>query len=246
MGIKGFVRRLIYGYKATGEAYIKHLRDIGCTVGEDVSIYAPAKTMIDECYPWMLTIGSHVRIAERVIILTHDYSWSVLKLVGQGEILGASGKVTIGDNVFIGMGAIILRGVTVGNNVIIGSGSVVTKDCPDNGVYAGNPARRIAEVDDFLGKRKSAQLSEAKELAVEYYKRFQKMPPKEVFHEYFFLFQGIEETLKEPWSADKLRLCENYDESVRFMKLNRRPFDNYDQFLEYCFGENNLMKEDSI
>lgn len=48
--------------------------------------------------------------------------------------------VTIGDNVWIGGGAIINPGVTIGNNVVIGSGAVVTKDIPDNSVAVGNPA----------------------------------------------------------------------------------------------------------
>lgn len=54
-------------------------------------------------------------------------------------MLGASGVVEIGDNVFIGMNTIIERNVKIGNNVVIGAGSVVTKDCEPNSVYAGAP-----------------------------------------------------------------------------------------------------------
>lgn len=50
---------------------------------------------------------------------------------------------TIGDNVYIGAGSLIMNPVNIGNNVIIGAGSVVTKDIPDNAVVAGNPARII-------------------------------------------------------------------------------------------------------
>lgn len=53
--------------------------------------------------------------------------------------------VIIGDNVWIGGGAIILPGVTIGNNVVIGVGSVVTKDIPDNLIAVGNPCRVIKE-----------------------------------------------------------------------------------------------------
>ncbi len=49
--------------------------------------------------------------------------------------------VTIGDNVWIGGGSIILPGVTIGNNSVIGAGSVVTKDIPDDVVAVGNPCR---------------------------------------------------------------------------------------------------------
>ena len=51
--------------------------------------------------------------------------------------------VVIGDNVWIGGGAIILPGVTIGNNVVIGAGSIVTKDIPDDVVACGNPCRVI-------------------------------------------------------------------------------------------------------
>jgi len=51
--------------------------------------------------------------------------------------------ITIGNNVWIGGGAIICPGVNIGNNVTIGAGSVVTKDIPDNVVAAGNPCKII-------------------------------------------------------------------------------------------------------
>lgn len=56
---------------------------------------------------------------------------------------GVPKKVTIGNNVWIGGGAIILPGVSLGNNVVVGAGSVVTKSFPDNVVIAGNPAKII-------------------------------------------------------------------------------------------------------
>ena len=51
--------------------------------------------------------------------------------------------VTIGDDCWIGGGAIILPGVTIGPKSVIGAGAVVTKDVPEGGVVAGNPARPI-------------------------------------------------------------------------------------------------------
>lgn len=234
MGLRELIRKVIYGHKANSELYIEHLRKIGVQVGEDVTIYTPTKTTIDECYPWLITIGNHVKITQGVIILNHDYSWSVLKGVS-GSILGASGKVTIGDNVFIGMNTIIMRNVTIGNNVVIGAGSVVTKDCLDNGIYAGNPARRIADLDDFIEKRKEAQLAEAKELAVEYYKRFGSFPPEEVFHEFFMLFETSDSVKEKKWCTDKLHLCGNFEESVAYMDSNKPRFESYEDFMQYCF-----------
>ena len=72
------------------------------------------------------------------------------------------------------MNAIITRNVVIGNNVVIGAGSVVTGNCEDNGVYAGNPARKIMDIEEYFLKRKSAQLEEAKLLAKEYYACYEK------------------------------------------------------------------------
>ena len=54
--------------------------------------------------------------------------------------------VRIGENVWLGAGAILVPGVTVGNNAVIGAGSVVTKDVPPNVVAAGNPCRVLREI----------------------------------------------------------------------------------------------------
>ena len=56
--------------------------------------------------------------------------------------------VTIGDNCWIGAGAVICPGVTIGENTVIGAGSVVTKDIPANVVAAGNPCKVIREIDE--------------------------------------------------------------------------------------------------
>lgn len=56
--------------------------------------------------------------------------------------------ITIGDNVWIGGGCIILPGVTIGDNTVIGAGSVVTKDIPANVCAAGNPCRVIRPITE--------------------------------------------------------------------------------------------------
>jgi len=53
--------------------------------------------------------------------------------------------VRIADNVWIGMNAVILKGVTIGENSIVAAGSVVTKSIPPNTVVAGNPAVIVKE-----------------------------------------------------------------------------------------------------
>ena len=55
-------------------------------------------------------------------------------------------RVTIGKNVWIGSGSIILPGVSIGDNSIIGAGSVVNKDIPENSIAVGNPCKVIKKI----------------------------------------------------------------------------------------------------
>ena len=125
--IKKWLKSLVLGEKASSKKYVEFLRKKGAHIGEDVIFYVPSHMSIDTTAPYLLSIGNHVCMAQGVIILTHDY-WAVTKTM-DGSILGAQSPVTIGNNVFIGMNAIITRGVTIGDNVIIGSSSLVTKNC---------------------------------------------------------------------------------------------------------------------
>jgi acetyltransferase-like isoleucine patch superfamily enzyme len=56
---------------------------------------------------------------------------------------------TLGDNVYLGVGSIILPGVTIGDNSVIGAGAIVTRDVPPGVVAVGNPARVIKEIARF-------------------------------------------------------------------------------------------------
>lgn len=241
MSIANIVHRLIFREKSSSQTYLAYLRNKGMKIGEDVRVYVPTKTLIDEQYPWMIEIGNYVRIAQGAILLTHDYSWSVLKRFSgienqpNGAIIGSSGKVKIGNNVFIGMNAIITSGVTIGDNVIIGAGSIVTKDCPSNGVYVGNPAVKIMDISEFYEKRSNAQLQEAKDLAVAYFERFGIKPEPEVFHEYFMLFSSREKAIQNPVFKNKLKKFGNEDESLEFLLQQTPRFNNFDEFLAYCF-----------
>lgn len=55
--VSAISRKLLYGYKATSKSYIDHLRKIGTEIGQDVYIYNPDVTHIDETDPHLLTIG---------------------------------------------------------------------------------------------------------------------------------------------------------------------------------------------
>lgn len=110
--------------------------------------------IIDPSHCYHITIGDNVVLAPRVHVLAHDSSTGIF--IGKTR----AANVTIGNNVFVGAGSIILPGVHIGNRVIIGAGSIVTKDIPDNSVAAGNPARVICTIDAYLEKEKSKMCAE--------------------------------------------------------------------------------------
>ena len=110
--------------------------------------------VIDASHCYHITIGDDVILAPRVHILAHDAStWLFL-----GKTRAAN--VTIGNQVFVGAGSIILPGVHIGNRVIIGAGSIVTKDIPDNSVAVGNPAKVKCSLDDYLAKERAKMCPE--------------------------------------------------------------------------------------
>lgn len=76
------------------------------------------------------------------------------KLLKEVPDLDIAARITVGNNVFIGMRACILPGVTIGNNCIIGACAEVTKNVPDNSIVGGNPARIIKTTSEYLEKAK--------------------------------------------------------------------------------------------
>ncbi len=104
-----------------------------------------------------IVVGSHVQIAWGVVIMDHNsHSLNYLErrndlpkaLIGEktwNDVKIAA--VCIEDDVWVGVNAIILKGVRIGHGAIIAAGSVVTKDVPPMCVVAGNPAKIIRYLD---------------------------------------------------------------------------------------------------
>lgn len=227
--LKKAVRKLLLGYRADPDSYLRHLRRLGMDIGEGTVVYDPRSVLIDETRPWMVKLGKNVQIARGVTILTHGYEWAVLKGV-YGEVLGSCGKVTVGDNVFLGVNAVLLKGVTIGSNVVIGAGSVVTRDIPGNCVAAGNPARVISTLEAFYEKRKAAQLPEARELVVQYREAYGKDPEEEILSEFFWLFTDGSDPIPACWE-EKLDLQGNGSFSRKKLRENRKRFADKQDFL---------------
>lgn len=93
-----------------------------------------------------IIIGNNVVMASRVFITDHYHgntTYADMQVLVQDRKLYSKGRVVIGNNVWIGEGAVILPNVTIGDNTIVAAHAVVTKDIPSNTVVAGCPAKII-------------------------------------------------------------------------------------------------------
>lgn len=132
------------------------IRDLLGAVGRDCTVEQPLfctygynGTLGDNCFlnvncklmdSGKITIGNNVFIAPNVCLITEEHAMDVeQRLAG----LEYAHPVTIGDNVWLCTGVLVLPGVTIGENSVIGAGSVVTKDIPANSLAVGNPCHVI-------------------------------------------------------------------------------------------------------
>ncbi|WP_052339747.1 DapH/DapD/GlmU-related protein [Gorillibacterium massiliense] len=87
-----------------------------------------------------ICIGSHTIVGPMVNIMDSNFH------PVDADDCTASKEIVIGDNVWIGRGAVILPGVTVGDNTVIAAGSVVTRSIPANVLAGGTPAKVIRDI----------------------------------------------------------------------------------------------------
>ena len=139
------IKKLLY--RLRGEYTTEKLISMGMTVGKNFGRLNGV--ILDPSHCWLITIGDNVTLAPRVHILCHDASTK--GFLGYTKI----GRVTIGNDVFIGAETVVLPGVAIGNNVIVGANSTVTHDVPDGVVVAGSPARIICTLEEYLAKERA-------------------------------------------------------------------------------------------
>jgi len=132
----------------SNDDFIEHLRrnrkihsiGEGCHINRDVRITNPE----------YVRIGNNVCLSSCSLI-GHDAVVAVLNKAYNMK-LDSVGKIDIKDNVFIGIGAIVLHGCTIGPNAVVAAGAVVTGDVPEGKVVGGVPARVIGNTEDLAKK----------------------------------------------------------------------------------------------
>ncbi len=120
-------------YSNFGGGHIHFGKNIYCNFGT---------TMVDDTH---IYVGDYTMFGPNVTVATAGHP-ILPELRRQGYQYNA--PVHIGENCWIGAGALIMPGVTIGDNVVIGAGSVVNKDIPSNVVAVGNPCRVLREVNE--------------------------------------------------------------------------------------------------
>ena len=231
---KKLIKSIIYRHKATSESYIKYLKSKGVRCGDNIQIFFPHETHIDVLNPHLLEMGSNIAMTGPVTILTHDYSVFVANHISHGRLFGKQKSVILGNNIFVGWGGTILPGSVISDNVIIGANSVVSGYVKPNSVYAGNPARFLCTIEEYINKRKDNQLSEAVDIFVRYYDRYGRYPTEDLFHEYFYIFTSGE--MLSTTFKKKMIENGNYNECLAFLRDNTPLFKNYEQFCEYAIS----------
>jgi maltose O-acetyltransferase len=114
--------------------------DYGYNITCGDNVYFNVNCVVLDVMP--VKLGSNVFCAPGVQIYTATHPLDAIQR--RSEESGQA--VTIGDDCWIGGGAIICPGVTIGSRCVIGAGSVVTKDIPDDSLAVGNPARVIRKL----------------------------------------------------------------------------------------------------
>jgi len=174
------LKQLLQRFRMTQEKLIRKFRGKGGVIGAGCRIYSPETVQLDMGKAFLIRIGDGCKITAGVSILAHDYAFSVAQnRFGYAHCLGGSAPVTIGNNCFLGMNAVILMGTVIGDNCIVGAGSVVKGTFPDDVVIGGNPARVICTLEEYYLKRREKALAEAVDCVAQIYRNTGRLPTRQ-------------------------------------------------------------------
>ena len=161
--LKKIFRRLRFYY----QYYFRHKADLasylrarGAQIGKNCSLLGGLSTF-SSAEPYLIRIGDKVTITQGVLFVTHDGGTRVFRDLTAAWKKGTvkMGTIEVGDNVFIGVGSIILPNTKIGSNVVIGAGAIVSKDLPSNVVAVGVPARILCSIAEYRQRSLDASIS---------------------------------------------------------------------------------------
>lgn len=133
--------------RLAGRDPVRVAKGLGVRVGDDCRFLGTSRATFGS-EPYLISIGNHVTITAGVRFVTHDGGvWVFRKKHPQLDVVA---PITVGDNVFIGLNAIVLPGVSIGDNVVIAAGCVVARDIPSDSIAAGVPAKVISSIERYL------------------------------------------------------------------------------------------------
>ena len=143
--IRYYIAKLRCKIKGSHQPMVAYYRGKGISIGEDCLICSNIAT--SEAF--LISLGNNVTVASNVTFLTHDYSAHIV-IPGTSDLYG---RITVGNNVFIGSNSVIMYGVTLGDNIVVAAGSVVTRSFTEpNVIIGGNPARVIGTWEGYRAK----------------------------------------------------------------------------------------------
>ena len=155
-------KQLYYRFFRSG---VEYARFLGVKVGEQCHI---ASDVHFSSEPYLIEIGSYVAVTQGVMLHTHGGGRVARRLIPDFDTFG---RITICDYAYIGSGAQIMPGVTIGEGSLVAAGSIVTKSVPAGVVVAGNPARFVCTVEEYIERNKKYNLG-TKGLSAEEKKKY--------------------------------------------------------------------------
>ncbi len=212
----------------SGEAYIRWMRSRGIRVGKGTKVIDPQNIKVDDTRPELITIGENVLLHEGTVLMTHDYA-SRAFVNRDSEFIPSHGRITIGNNVWLGRGVTILKNVTIGDNVIIGLGSVVSKSIPSNSVAVGSPAHVICSFDEYQAKRRAEFVNEAIDYAIAIYESGRTPTVADFADDYPAFVDGSNwHEYDYPYS----KVFTKPEQFEMWKKNHKAPFHGFDEFMK--------------
>jgi acetyltransferase-like isoleucine patch superfamily enzyme len=129
---------------------IGQLKKKGLQIADDCQVLGSPNCFGSE--PWLVSIGKNVTITAGVRFVTHDGASRVVRNNPRYANVKKFGRITIHNNCFIGLTAVLMPGVTIGPDSIVAAGAVVVKDVPPGEVHGGVPAKKICTVEEYAEK----------------------------------------------------------------------------------------------